>query len=454
MVVVVLMALTLAPRRWQLTLIVVGSCLPFTFVPFGPLSGFRLTEIFALPFLAVVVLQMLATRRSIVARGTGTLWLAVLALAVVAIVNYIRTFDEATAVARLYLDVFSSIAIFVEVAWLAGEPSVRDGDWVRLLRILLLVGVAAGGLRLASFYGGFTLPLLTGTFDYGGTRVVSGVAVNRIGGLAGASVLVLAASAGLWAATSARAVPLLGAAAGLVFAVLSGGRGLTIGVLVGGAVLLLALSPRQRMRYAAGLALVVTMAAWITFLVGESGQVARLTALGGGLARQSPERFAALTVVWRQFLQNPVFGKGIGVPVPGIENRFVEAVVTWGGHSAYTTMLGNFGVLGGFTILLLTLGVAVYAVIGVTRVRRSAPARRVVLGLLTFVVVYVSIHAVELTVGGNGFGDAMLFAVAGLLAGVWPLASVIGERSSSRAGAVGALPHSGERAAGEWRAPS
>jgi hypothetical protein len=415
----ILVVVLVLPREWQLTVLVVVCALPLTIGALGPYSEAHVVEIVAFPLLALVALEMMRSQRALVRVGTGLLWMAVGFLVFIAAFNLVRTQGQAVSANRAQFDLFVGVAVFIVAAWLTNVSASRSGALTRLLEVLLWAGMAAVLLRAGSYYAGVRLPFLGGTFDYGGTRLLQGVPVERIGGLAEAGTLVLASSAGLWLATRRRALPLTGLAVGLGSVLLSGGRSFAIGVMVAGIVFLVEQSPRLRRRYVAGVVAVLVVGMMLAYATDVNRQLRRLFELAGGLARQDPYRTESITILWHQFLAHPLVGKGIGIPVPGIVNAFVNKQVTYGGHGAYASMAANFGVFGVFVIATLVFGVIAYCLLGAARQQGAVAPNSDVLAVFGFVLVYVTILAVSYAVSENGYSDPMLFAVGGLVAGVW-----------------------------------
>lgn len=409
---------SLAPSRWQLWLLFVAASLPLSVGSLGGRSVMALW-IVAAAVLPRILSEMLKSQLPVIPKGTGVIWLAAVVLAGMSAINYMRTYGVAIGVNRAYFDIALDIVILFELAWLGRAPRLREKDWIYLIRILFIVALSIGTLRVISFYTGVTLPFLSGTFDYGGSAAISGIRVDRIGGLAEVSSLILATSAGLWMAGERKLIPLSGGVLGLLFVLLSGGRSVAIGVIVAAAVLLYALSLRQKVRLAATVWILAGVALSLSYLAGFSSQLARITRLGGGLAAQDPYRLEVARTLWRQFLEHPLAGKGLGIQVPGIGDEFINQQVMYGGHGAYAGMLGNFGIPGAFVIAIVSVGVVAYAVVGLRRLGGIASGQTWLSGMLAFILVVMSIRSVEYLTGSNGFSDPLAYACAGGVISLW-----------------------------------
>jgi len=212
-----------------------------------------------------------------------------------------------------------------------------------------------------------------------------------------------------------------------VVVALSGGRSLFAGVLVASVALVLLLVRARRERVLLGLAItaagvVLAVAALHASPLFER-QLARLTLVRGGIAVQDPVRIRVWDIMWQQFLNHPVIGKGVGVGVVNplsVSDAFVAEQVKLGGHGAYHALAGNFGLVG-ICFVATALGAATIGSTWCLRHRRRLGAVRGDRDMvLVLVLLGAVIRALTYIAGGNGYSDMGLYALCGLFAASLP----------------------------------
>lgn len=407
----------LASRRIKVAMLSLVAFLPFSFGNFHGVPSLLVVE-WVVPALApIVAAEMLRSGRPVLMRRSQWLFLALAAFACVALVNYLRLASVAQHDTRAYFDILVGMLLLVELGWYARDL-VHDRDAaVDYLAFVTAVGLALTLARLANFYWGTPLPLLGRTFVYGGepTTPTYAVSVARIGGIAEAGGLGLCSLAALWYGRRPRVSLGLLVLVFVLAAIASGGRTFMAALLCGAVVYVALLStPRWRASYvvASAVGAVAIVAAGVA--AGLMHEFHRLLSVQGGIARQSPDRWAVDRTLWHQFTLHPILGKGVGVAVAGVTDPFVSEQVTWGGHAAWLSVLGLFGALGAIAFVLLTVGVMVSAWRDLVAERVFSAALRPRDHLLVFIVLILVLRIVTYSTGGAGYDDFGLYAVVGL----------------------------------------
>ena len=135
--------------------------------------------------------------------------------------------------------------------------------------------------------------------------------------------------------------------------------------------------------------------------------------VGGGFAEQDTFRSVTYDYYIKSFLANPLFGKGIGYS-PGIivgssrESDFVYQQLMQGGHGAYLSMLGIWG-LGGLGFLISMLGGGIYNSILLIKMKQHEQ-----LGVFCFF--YLVVLSINFISGGNGYSSMEMWLLCGWVA--------------------------------------
>lgn len=394
---------------------------PFSPGSIGPVPNLLLSEVLVpavFPFMLMVV-----TRRGqrLLPLGTKRFGVALGVLVTVTAFHFVTgpvlgavgaNISFGSSGLRPFYAIIVYSLLFLMTVWVLDWLPRTKEAWSRFFWVLLLSSIALSVLRLTTVTLGVDTPLLTGVFDYGGRTVVAGgLYALRIGGLAETAGLGLACLAALWTMRSVKPGVAVGLLLWLLICVgLSGGRSLTLGVGVALMAYLLGPARGSRLRVLMGGAVVFVSVLALTYIYGYATQIVRILSLEGGLAQQDPARAEVFRILWGYFLANPLIGKGIGVAGEALSDAFVAQQVVSGGHSSYVSMLGNFGLVGAYFLLIFTFDPLVRSLLHT----RRAPAElthSLVQGLMAFVLIQTSIRALEYTVGGSGYQDPRMYLV-------------------------------------------
>ena len=404
-------------RSGRAVLLLLAALLPISMGNVHGYQDFRVIEWLPVMLLPLVVLDMLRTPQGLSPRGSGFLWLVVALFACVALINLMRQAGIASSDRRDYWGLAMNLLVMGDVAWL-GRWLVRDERMAKLtLWTFVWIAVVVSCARLANYYLGTPLPFLGGVFEYsvqGGLGAAASAA--RIGGLDEGAMLGLAALGALLHGGRARIASPFLAIFFFIMVVVAGGRTVALAVLLA-LVLYLVLAKGGRLAIIGATLAAVAAALQIIGALGLSHQITRVTGFAGGLREQDPFRYQAQSDQLQAFFSHPWLGKGIGVLDQPISNQFLADQVKFGGHGAYTSMLANFGVIGGLTLVSLLLVPLVGSVLALRRHPRPDLAGFRMWCM--FVALIASMEVVVSLTGWNGYsanGSAAsgIYATAGM----------------------------------------
>lgn len=419
---VLLAAVATARTEHKLALAFIVTFFPFSPGSIGPIPNVLLTEVLVPLAFPVVALVVARRGQPLLPSGGRRFGVALGVLVAVTAFHFVTgpllgSIGGNVAFGSSGLRPFYAIAtygmLFFLTVWsLDWMPRTKQA-WSGFLWVLLCASIALSVVRLITVTLAVDTPLLTGVFDYGGRTVVAGgLYALRIGGLAETAGLGLACLAGLWTMRVIKPGQAVGIMLWLLLCVgLSGGRSLTVGVAAAVMAYLLGPARGRRLRVVIGGALVFVAVIGLAYAYGYATQIVRILSLQGGIAQQDPARAEVFRILWGYFLANPLIGKGIGVAGEGLSDAFVAQQVIAGGHSSYVSMLGNFGLVGGFFFVVFTFDPLIRS-LGYTRRAPAESTHSLVQGLMAFVLIQTAIRALEYTVGGSGYQDPRMYLVS------------------------------------------
>jgi len=155
---------------------------------------------------------------------------------------------------------------------------------------------------------------------------------------------------------------------------------------------------------------------WLSHIDLFHGQINRLLALKGGLKHQTPYRWLAYIYMWDIFLEQPVFGKGIGFTTifPRSSNFVIDHLKT-GGHGSYISIMSTFGIGGIFFLCTFLFYPLIQSIKILTGKKFIDPTLN---PALVFLMIILTIMVFEYVVGGNGYTDMRLYFLSGIFAGL------------------------------------
>lgn len=144
-------------------------------------------------------------------------------------------------------------------------------------------------------------------------------------------------------------------------------------------------------------------------------QLQRILFIRGSLEQLEAGRGVLFPLLWSSFLENPVFGVGIGsVEVRGTGmTRFVTQQLRFGGHGTYLSLLYTTGLLGFIPFLWIYL-----SGIKISLCVFNRASNKMVKTLGLFCLLYLICDLIPLGFGGHG-ASMPLFMVFGIISGFY-----------------------------------
>ena len=393
---------------------------PFSFGKLGPIHDFLWIEALAPFFFIFGCFKLISKKQHPFPQGGRIVTSAIFVLSIWAFVHFVFNpvssqqllgGNKYSGGIRAYYTIFIGFCVFFYAMWFSCYWSTYPFCWGKLLSSLILLSLAAGFLRLLTYFLGVELPLLKGTFDYGEMWHKT---AHRIGGLSNAGTLGIAALLGLYHGKKWSFWFFLLLCAFVFLMIMSGGRSSSVGVAVAFITYILFF---QRTKIARSLlvTMIILAAVLLSLQIGLlSGQLGRIVCFEGGFAKQGVGRSEMNKHMWKIFCNNPVMGKGIGR-----ENEdknipdFSDKQFFKGGHGAYFSIMSIFG-LGGIYFIVVTLFGNIFKALFCSRKSKLLPEDQP--QIVAFIFIYMIIIAFEYTAGGNGYCDMKLFLLSGILA--------------------------------------
>lgn len=414
----------------QFCIITLSILFPISFGNIGFIKGLLVIEWFTPIFLIYTLNNFLPLRNKgqlINFSGTKIFIAAMVILAVWLIQSYITNqlltetigTENQIGIRRMYYGVFSKIFLFFSTVIFL-YSNITEIDIEKWLKVIIYFSLIFGIIRIFAYFMNFDTPLLSGTFNYnprGGTKY-GGVAY-RIGGLSDVASIGISALVALYYLTKKFNVY-----ATIIFFIvlfLSGGRTVLVGLSV--SVVIYSLFFMQKnLLY---IVLIVGFTGIIIFLVAPDkliqGQLGRLSSFQGGVEQQDKGRYMTYRLSLENFMENPIFGKGIReyegyiTATNSKEVSFIRNQLFSGGHGSYITILGTFGIGG-----ILYLGLMVFGgiILSFFKIRDYFYSNPYLAALSTFVFIMLIIKSIIYITEQNGISDPSLFYLTAIVSAI------------------------------------
>lgn len=410
----------------------------FTFAAFYPFmfkGGFKFISdpewiIFVAPILCfLLIIELLSRRQPLYSKKAYWFFVAVGVFALWAVVNYIKHpvlgqqfagVSEKQGGLRSYITVIVGVATFLCSFWVFRYKQIDFNKWLRWLLILsVIIGVA----RAITYFTGQYLPFLGGPYKWHTFAQRDPHEPLRIGGLSDAVTVGIAILLSLmhgrrWTFSS---VSLLGTL--LMLLILSGGRGSFFGAMAAVLIYIAVVNRKYLLHYF--LCIIVFFGGYILFdLSFEESKFARVLMVSEKHIEQEQGRILNYEQAIDIFLENPIFGKGLGymedsfVTVTDWRSKALKTHVTQqltsGGHGAYTSLLMTFGIGGIFFIAVMLFG-GIYCAF---KLIRSGKISQQDVRLAVFAFIYLVLFSIELIPRYDGYSNMRLWFIAGMLSGI------------------------------------
>jgi len=405
-------------------------CFPFTFGDIG-----RVSEVFWIEWLAPITLAFvflkLFSRGKILLPYGGRLSSAGIILLILCSIGHILFHpvssqlvsgaSNATGGLRAYFNIFIAACVFFTTLWLTAYWKKNETTWQNIIRMMMYAALFIGFARLGTYLLGMELPMMAGVFGFHEETfnyLFRVERAHRIGGLAEVGSLGIAALFALNIDKRWKMKTYVMLYVFLFLMVMGGGRSSMVGVFLSLATYFVIM--RRETGKAILFALLLIAAAIAAMQLDLfSKQFERLTSITSGIESNASGRGLIYQEMWRIFLDHLIVGKGIGLQYINTKlPDFVIAQVSFGGHGAYLSILGLFGLVGVFNF-----GVNLFRpiLVGLKLLRDRAKKYTEDMDLrmaVTFAVSSLMVLVVESVVGGNGYMQFKLYMSAGIISGV------------------------------------
>ena len=420
-------------RNVQFYLFTLAVLFPFTFGNVKSIPNLQIIEWLNPVVFLIIINELVPVNRvrlnqqHLSFRGLELFIFALLILITWTIVSYVNNevliehyFSSVrkTGISRTYFNIFNSVILFFNTAAFI-KLFYEEIDFEKWLNLIIYVSLLIGFLRITAFVFKFDLPFFANIYNYGaGTQIYGGMAL-RLGGLsevAGFGIAALLAKHYLTQEINIYLVIIF-----IMFVFFSGGRTFLVGLSFAFFVYSIFFEKRYVV-YVTFLLLIV--AVLIVFFLPEEileGQIARITAFQGGIKGQDMHRFITYKLYINNFLDNPLFGKGIGPykgfipPLKSIQVDFIRHQQFSGGHGSYLSILSTFGIGGLFYLLVMVLGGIILAY---RKIKKYFIDNSILAAISIFSFFLLLIKSIIYITGYNGLKDFSLFFLVGLVASI------------------------------------
>jgi hypothetical protein len=282
------------------------------------------------------------------------------------------------------------------------------------------------------------------SFEGGGFSAAL-LVTKRVGGLDQAGGYGLLAAYASWVATQRKRMLIVAIACALLV-IYGGGRSAFVGVSLA---ILIDMASGGIRRIARAIPVIAVAWLILTALQVQGQAVAnpqfqRLAQIMTG-TRQLQEdayRLEGFRALYEQWKENPILGSGIAAPLRGQSATIGE----FGGHGAFISVTGLFGMFGLAFILLFAIAPLLR---GIRQLVQKLPAEGESAAMtMKMASLLLVLEVVSMFAGGNGYADPHLYISVALLAGAETFISSCSGAGSVKAMAAGRGPSSSGRPTG------
>lgn len=416
----------LFPMKVKIIFFILACFFPLSFGDFGVITTLWWVEWMAPLLFTITFLTHFRSEKSVFPREHSILLIAIGVLTIWASINYVmhpvsseKLFGvgEDKGGLRGYFDIFVGLCVFFTALFMSQQKGFKM-LWFLAIKTILVFSLILGMVRILSFYLGFDIPFVYGTFRFEVNffeSLYSGMAF-RIGGLSEAAGAGIAALLALQYKKRYKIKHLTIAFIFAIFVILSGGRAFFVGTMIALAVYAFLIDHRKLAYLFVTSCVIVIGFGWLSHIDLFHGQINRLLALKGGLKHQTPYRWLAYIYMWDIFLEQPVFGKGIGFTtiLPRSSNFIIDQLKA-GGHGSYISIMSTFGIGGIFFLCTFLFYPLIQSIKILTGKKFIDPTLN---PALVFLMIILTIMVFEYVVGGNGYTDMRLYFLSGIFAGL------------------------------------
>ena len=391
----------------------------FTFVAFIPFSFHQKlsgVELLAPVLCFLLLIELLLNKQRLLSKKASLWFFAIGIISTWALINYSRnpvmgmfylgTGLESTGL-RSYFSVFVGITVFFSSYWFIQYKNINTKN---LFIFLIAVALSLGLLKSFSYFAGVHIPLLNKFYDFSYVNVTK--SFFRIQGLSRLVIMAIPLLLSLFYREKITVLRILIFSVFFLLLILSGARTMFAATMLS---ILLYIAFIRKTDLLPFILLIVLFSASYILIIPQielPDQLERMTGVTAAVEQQSKYRFEAYSVYLREFLENPIFGKGIGFA--GGELDFVSHNLIHGGHGAYLSIMAIYGIGGLIFLCLLVFG-TLYHSYKLFNVYKN----HYEYALWTlFAFLYIFIRSINLLPAGDGITEYDIWYLAGIIAGI------------------------------------
>ena len=422
-------------RHYQFVVFSLAALYPFTFGDLSSIPDVLVVEwLTILTFLSlinqIIPLNSLNKKlKSIRFKGLEIFIFALFLLITWVLISYINNeiFSNVTvsgskaSTKRAYFEIFNNVLIFfTTIIFLASY--YQEMNIEKLLKTILYCTLIIGFVRIFAFYLNIDAPLLGGIFNYNPESAMSaGLSAQRLLGLDYTAAIGIPAIFSLYIYKNKLNFFILFIL--LAFLFLSGGRTTMIGVFISIVIFSIVFLPKNFVYFIIASGFIFLIAIFFLPHSFFENKINRLSTMQEtGFMGQDIWRGTAWYFFLKNFVANPIFGKGIGnftsfiySTVPGTE-YFVRQQMIMGGHGSYFSLLGTLG-LGGITYFLIMVFGGIILSFKKIKHYLEIDQDKTAIAVFSFMVL-INISVILIT-GMNGLTDIpFVFYLVGLICSI------------------------------------
>ncbi len=379
----------------------------------------------------LLIADIIMNKRSFYSRESAIFFAAAGVLVLWAIINYMKNpvlgqqFSGATSEEgglKSYFLIVVGLTIFLSGYWYFRYHKFNVNSW---LNFLIGLSLFLGILRIFSYFFNFQIPLLGGRFKYLSLEQFErvGNVSYRIGGLKETAITGLSLVMGSFYKKRTNGYLIALVTVFLLMLILAGGRAAFFGMLLALLVYIILINRK----YLLPSIFFISMLMGIFLLASPDTKFSetkfgRVTGVSEEHIKQQVGRIESAKAFIQVYLDNPVFGKGIGHDTSKIDiatldlghQKTAAANVFQGGHGSYLSILALFGIGGVFFLIVMLFGTMLSAYKMFKRHMQYGDDNA---KIAIFALLYLITLSVTFIVEQSGYDNMQLWFFAGMIAG-------------------------------------
>ena len=391
----------------------------FSFVAFIPFSFHpKLTgvELLAPVLCFLLLIELLVNKRKLLSKKAAIWFVAIGIISTWSFMNFARNpvmgmffFGsglESTGL-RSYYNIFVGITVFFSSYWFIQYKYI---DAKKLFLFLIAVSLLLSFLLTISYFSGVNIPLLNKFYKF--MTISETRTYFRIQGLSRLVILAIPLLLSVSYRDKFTKLRILLILIFILLLLLSGARTMFAATMLSIFIFISFIRKTDLLPFILLITLVSASYMLIIPQIQLPGHLERMTGVSDAVDQQADFRFKAYEAYYNEFLENPIFGKGVGYT--GTEYNFVAENLIHGGHGAYISVLAIYGIGGIVYFSLLVFG-TLYHSYKLYKVYKNH--HEYALWTL-FAFLYIVIRSISFLSGGDGIKEYDIWYLAGIVAGI------------------------------------